>query len=170
MPVGIFRAGCLTGPLHAGTGLHGYLNYIVRCAVFGDQYIVLGYKGKQVRDQIHAWDVAQVFLQFFRAPRCGEVYNLGAGRPNSISILETIAELDRRGFPLNWQYEDVSRKGDHICYISDLSKLRSHFPAWELHYGLSEILDEILAHYVNARIEANTGIEAAERPSHRRSV
>ncbi|HWB85697.1 MAG TPA: NAD-dependent epimerase/dehydratase family protein [Bryobacteraceae bacterium] len=145
MPVGIFRGGCLTGPDHAGVKLHGYLNYIVRCAVRGIPYTIYGYKGKQVRDQIHAYDVARLFLNFYQAPRCGEVYNLGGGRPNSISILETVSALAERGFTLSCRYEEQARKGDHICYISDLTKIRSHFPGWKLEYSIPKILDEIIA-------------------------
>jgi CDP-paratose 2-epimerase len=148
MPIGIFRGGCLTGPLHASVELHGYLNYIVRCAVRGLPYTIFGYKGKQVRDQIHAYDVARLFLQYFRAPRAGEVYNLGGGRENSISILETIEELARRGFPLHWKYEDQPRRGDHICYISNTTKVRSHFPSWNMRYDLPRIFDEIVSHYL----------------------
>jgi CDP-paratose 2-epimerase len=144
MPIGIFRGGCLTGSQHAAVQLHGYLNYIVRCAVGGQRYSIFGFKGKQVRDQIHARDVAALFLHFFRNPRPGEVYNLGGGRANSISILETIAALANRGFPLQYEYKEENRRGDHICYISDLSKLRAHFPEWRLDYDLDRILDEII--------------------------
>jgi CDP-paratose 2-epimerase len=144
MPVGIFRGGCLTGPQHAAVELHGYLAYIVHCAVTGKKYTVHGYKGKQVRDQVHSTDVARLFLHFFQQPRCGEVYNLGGGRQNSLSILETLDALASMGHRLSYEYSDENRKGDHICYISDLAKLRSHFPNWTLEYGLSRILDEIV--------------------------
>jgi CDP-paratose 2-epimerase len=147
MPVGIFRGGCLTGPDHAGVELHGYLNYIIRCAVFGTPYTINGYKGKQVRDQIHARDVAGLFLEFYRSPRCGEVYNMGGGRANSISILETIEMLKERGHTLRATYADTNRVGDHICYISDLRKLKEHFPGWEPEYGLTRIVDEMVAHF-----------------------
>ena len=147
MPVGIFRGGCLTGPNHAGVELHGYLNYIVRCAVLGQKYTIYGSKAKQVRDQIHAYDVTQLFLNFHESPRGGEVYNLGGGRSNSISILETIDALAERGFRLQHEYSDRARTGDHICYISDLRKTRSHFPRWELTYDLPRILDEIIERY-----------------------
>ena len=130
MPVGVFRGGCLTGPRHSAVELHGYLAYIVHCAVTDKEYTVLGYKGKQVRDQIHSHDVARLFLEFFHHPRAGEVYNLGGGRANSISILETIEALAQLGFSLRYQYKDENRIGDHICYISDLRKIRSHFPNW----------------------------------------
>lgn len=144
MPVGIFRGGCLTGPQHAAVELHGYLGYIVHCAIIGREYTIFGYKGKQVRDQIHARDVARLFAEFYRHPRSGEVYNLGGGRGNSISILETVELLADMGFTLRYQYKDVNRVGDHICYISDLSKLYSHFPGWRLEYDLKKIVGEIV--------------------------
>jgi CDP-paratose 2-epimerase len=150
MPVGIFRGGCLTGPQHAAVSLHGYLAYIVQCAVRKDDYTVLGYKGKQVRDQIHCDDVASLFLEFFLAPRCGEVYNLGGGRTNSVSILETIDMLNAMGFPLRYRVSDENRLGDHICYISDLRKVRAHFPNWRLEYDLQRILQEIITRHVSA--------------------
>jgi len=142
MPVGIFRGGCLTGPQHAAVELHGYLTYIIVCAVAGRPYTIMGYKGKQVRDQIHSRDVARLFLEFYHQPRCGEVYNLGGGRQNSISILETIDVLAEMGFSLKYEYNPTNRVGDHICYISDLSKIRSHFPGWKLEYDLPAIIDE----------------------------
>jgi CDP-paratose 2-epimerase len=144
MPVGIFRGGCLTGPQHAAVELHGYLTYIVLCAVHGRRYTIFGYKGKQVRDQIHSDDVASLFLEFFKTPRCGEVYNLGGGRRNSLSILETIAALPDMGFDLNYTYDPTHRSGDHICYISDLSKIRAHFPGWQLRHDLRTILSQIV--------------------------
>lgn len=132
MPVGIFRGGCLTGPQHAAVELHGYLAYIVHCAVTGQEYTIHGYKGKQVRDQIHCRDVARLFLEFFHYPRRGEAYNLGGGRKNSLSILETIDMLKLLGLELRYEYDDVARTGDHICYITDLKKVQAHFPNWEL--------------------------------------
>src|SRR5689334_16839713 len=140
MPVGVFRGGCLTGPQHAAVELHGYLAYIVHCAVAGKPYKVYGYKGKQVRDQIHAADVASLFLEFFRHPRSGEVYNIGGGRANSLSILETVDLLAGMGYRLQYEYVEQNRKGDHICYISDLTKARSQFPEWKLEYGLDRII------------------------------
>ena len=150
MPVGVFRGGCLTGPQHAAVELHGYLAYIVYCAATGKEYTINGYKGKQVRDQIHSYDVAHLFLEFFGSPRCGEVYNLGGGRANSLSILETIDALAGMGLTLRYSYKDTNRVGDHICYISDLSKLRAHFPNWKMKYGLPRILDEIAARHAPA--------------------
>jgi len=143
MPIGIFRGGCLTGPQHAAVELHGYLAYIVHCAATGKEYTIYGYKGKQVRDQIHSYDVAHLFLEFFQSPRCGEVYNLGGGRNNSLSILETIELLAGMGLKLNYSYKDANRTGDHICYISDLTKLRQHFPKWKMRYDLRRILEQI---------------------------
>lgn len=147
MPVGVFRGGCLTGPQHSAVELHGYLNYIVMCAVAGREYTVYGYKSKQVRDQIHCADVARLFLEFYANPRRGEVYNMGGGRSNSLSILETISMLADRGFELKHKYNDQNRTGDHICYISDLTKIRNHFPNWNLSYNLPRIFDEIIERY-----------------------
>lgn len=151
MPVGIFRGGCLTGPQHAAVELHGYLAYIVHCAATGKPYTIYGYKGKQVRDQIHARDVANLFLEFYRNPKPGEVYNLGGGRQNSLSILETIDMLAARGMKLDYRYDPTSRAGDHICYISDLTKIHAHFPEWRITRPLSAILDEIDGRYTPAR-------------------
>jgi CDP-paratose 2-epimerase len=144
MPIGIFRGGCLTGPQHAAVELHGYLAYIVMCAMTGKPYTIFGYKGKQVRDQIHGRDVARLFVEFYRNPRCGEVYNLGGGRANSISVLETIRSLEEMGHPLDYQYNPTNRVGDHICYISNLKKLNSHFPDWKLEHDLPQILEQLV--------------------------
>jgi CDP-paratose 2-epimerase len=147
MPTGIFRCGCLTGPHHAAVELHGYLAYIVSCAIHGREYSIFGYKGKQVRDQIHCSDVASLFLEFYKAPRCGEVYNLGGGRTNSLSILETIQILADMGFQLKHKLLPENRRGDHICYISDLRKVRADFPAWEIKYDLPRLLSEMVSKY-----------------------
>jgi CDP-paratose 2-epimerase len=149
MPIGIFRGGCLTGPRHAAVELHGYLAHIVMCAMAGKSYTIFGYKGKQVRDQIHCRDVARLFLEFYQHPRCGEVYNLGGARRNSISILETIRLLKEMGHPLNYQYNPTNRIGDHICYISDLTKIYSHFPNWKLEYDLPRILEEMVRQFAD---------------------
>ena len=143
MPVGVFRAGCMTGPQHAAVQLHGYLAYIVECAVTRREYTIFGYKGKQVRDQIHCDDVARLLMEFYRSPRCGEVYNLGGGRQNSVSILETIELLAGMGLPVQYRYDPKNRVGDHICYITDLSKLHLHFPGWEIKHSLKQIFTEI---------------------------
>jgi CDP-paratose 2-epimerase len=157
MPVGIFRGGCLTGPQHAAVELHGYLAYIVLCAVTGRPYTIYGYQGKQVRDQIHSHDVVRLFLHFYAKPRCGEVYNLGGGRRNSLSILETIDWLKDAGFPLQYTYKDQARVGDHICYISDLTKVKGHFPDWKLEYDLDRILNELLQRHKSLAL-TNAGI------------
>lgn len=144
MPVGVFRGGCLTGPQHAAVQLHGYLAYIVMCAVTGREYTVFGYKGKQVRDQIHCRDIARLFLEFYNSPKSGAVYNLGGGRANSISVLETVDALAALGYQLKYKYDPQNRTGDHICYISDLSKLHRDFPNWKIEYGLPKIIEEIV--------------------------
>ena len=146
MPVGIFRGGCLTGPSHSGVELHGFLSYLLKVALSGKTYTVFGYKGKQVRDNIHSFDVVRAFEEFARHPRAGQVYNLGGGRANSISVLEAIARIEAlTGRCLNWEYSEQARKGDHICYISDLGKLRSHFPGWSVTRDLDSILIEMVA-------------------------
>jgi CDP-paratose 2-epimerase len=154
MPTGVFRGGCLTGPQHSAVKLHGYLGYIAFCAVTGKEYTIYGYKGKQVRDQIHSRDVARLFLEFYKRPRAGEVYNVGGGRTNSLSVLETIRMLADMGYYLNYAYDPTNRVGDHICYISDLTKVRRDFPNWKLEYDLPKILEEILARHVDASVPA----------------
>lgn len=154
MKVGVFRGGCLTGPSHSGVELHGFLSYLVKVAVTGGTYKVFGYQGKQVRDNIHSYDVIQAFEAFRCNPKAGEVYNLGGGRDNSISILEAFDLVsDLVGRKVNWVYIDQNRIGDHICYISDLRKLKSHFPEWDITHSLSNILQEMVmaetARYVN---------------------
>ena len=145
MKVGTFRGGCLTGPSHSGVELHGFLSYLVKVAVTGQTYTVYGYKGKQVRDNIHSYDVIRAMEEFAANPRPGEVYNLGGGRANSVSILEAIDRLERMtGRKLNWVYDDQNRKGDHICYISDLRKLRGHYPNWTITRSLDSTLEEIV--------------------------
>ena len=145
MKVGIFRGGCLTGPSHSGVQLHGFLSYLVKVAVTGQTYTVYGYKGKQVRDNIHSYDVIRAMEEFAANPRPGEVYNLGGGRANSVSILEAIDRLERMtGRKLNWVYDDQNRKGDHICYISNLRKLRAHYPNWTVTRSLDSTLEEIV--------------------------
>lgn len=146
MKVGIFRGGCLTGPSHSGVELHGFLSYLVKVAITGGSYKVFGYKGKQVRDNIHSFDVIQSFEAFRRNPRPGEVYNLGGGRENSVSILEAFDIVENlTGKKVHWTYVDQNRIGDHICYISDLRKLKAHFPAWQITASLTNILGEIVA-------------------------
>ena len=146
MPVGIFRGSCLTGPSHSGVELHGFLSYLLKVALSGKPYTVFGYKGKQVRDNIHSFDVVRAFEEFARNPRPGEVYNLGGGRGNSVSMLEAIAKIEAlTGSKINWTYSEQARKGDHICYISNLTKLQNHFPEWSVTRGLDAILEEMVA-------------------------
>ena len=145
MNVGVFRGGCLTGPSHSGVELHGFLSYLVKATLKGGDYSVFGYKGKQVRDNIHSSDVVRAFEEFASNPRPGEVYNMGGGRENSISMLEAIARIEEMtGRKLNWRYVEEARKGDHICYISDLSKFKSHYPNWKITRGLDSILQEMV--------------------------
>src|SRR5882724_5509189 len=146
MKVGIFRGGCLTGPSHSGVELHGFLSYLVKVTLSGGTYTVFGYKGKQVRDNIHSHDVVRAIEEFAANPRPGEVYNLGGGRGNSISMLEAITKIaEMTGKNLNWKYVDEARKGDHICYISNLGKFQSHYPKWKVKRGLEAILKEMTA-------------------------
>lgn len=138
------RGGCLTGPNHAGVELHGFLSYLVKVNVTGGLYTIFGYKGKQVRDNIHAYDVASFIEQFYLAPRMGEVYNIGGGRKNSCSILEAFSWVEQlSGKPKHYEYTDKARKGDHICYISDLTKIQTHFPDWGITRTLTDIFQEI---------------------------
>jgi CDP-paratose 2-epimerase len=141
-----FRGGCLTGPAHAGTELHGFLAYLMRCTVAGAPYRVFGYKGKQVRDNIHSHDLVEAFWQFFQKPRSGEVYNMGGSRHSNCSMLEAIDECEKiSGKKLKWTYVEDNRIGDHIWWISDVRKFQSHYPDWKFRYGLREILQEIHA-------------------------
>jgi len=145
MAVGIFRGGCLTGPSHSGVELHGFLSYLVKVALSDETYTVYGYKGKQVRDNVHSFDVVRAFEEFARNPRPGEVYNLGGGRVNSVSMLEAIARIEAlTGRKINWTYSEQARRGDHICYISNLGKIKSHYPAWEITRDLNAILEEMV--------------------------
>jgi CDP-paratose 2-epimerase len=146
MKTACFRGGCLTGPAHAGTELHGFLAYLMKCTVTGQPYRVFGYKGKQVRDNIHSHDLVAAFWEFFRAPRSGEVYNLGGSRHSNCSMLEAI-ELCQQisGRKLDWTYVEDNRIGDHIWYISDVRRFQGHYPNWKYRYGLREILQEIHA-------------------------
>ena len=139
-----FRGGCLTGPNHSGTRLHGFLAYLMKCTVTGTPYKVLGYKGKQVRDNIHSSDLIRAFDMFMESPRPGEVYNIGGSRFSNCSILEAISLCEGiSGRKLNWQYQDSNRAGDHIWWISDISKFQSHYPGYKLNYSLEKILVEI---------------------------
>lgn len=146
MKTACFRGGCLTGPAHAGTELHGFLAYLMKCTVSGKPYRVFGYKGKQVRDNIHSHDLVEAFWQFFQAPRAGEVYNIGGSRHSNCSMLEAIEiceHISQR--KLEWSYVEDNRIGDHIWWISDVRKFQAHYPDWSHRYGISEILQEIHA-------------------------
>jgi CDP-paratose 2-epimerase len=142
----VLRGGCLTGPNHSGVQLHGFLSYLIRCNVEGRIYKVFGYKGKQVRDNIHSLDVARFIHVFSETPRCGEVYNIGGGRANSLSILEAFERVSAlTGRRMEYEYLDKHREGDHICYISDLRKMRTHYPEWNITKNLDHIFVEIHA-------------------------
>jgi CDP-paratose 2-epimerase len=144
MPTCCLRGGCLTGPNHSGVELHGFLSFLVRCNVERRTYKIFGYKGKQVRDNIHSLDVARFIDCFIQAPRAAEVYNIGGGRQNSISILEAFqAVTEISGKPMKYEYQEASRIGDHICYISDLRKMRNHYPRWNITKDLKTTLAEI---------------------------
>jgi CDP-paratose 2-epimerase len=139
-----FRGGCLTGPAHAGTELHGFLAYLVKCAVNNTPYRVFGYKGKQVRDNIHSNDLVEAFWEFFKAPRSAEVYNIGGSRHSCCSMLEAITACEKlTGRPMKWSYVEDNRVGDHIWWISDVAKFQSHYPQWRYRYDLNGILAEI---------------------------
>jgi CDP-paratose 2-epimerase len=144
MPTVCFRGGCLTGPNHSGTRLHGFLSYLMKCAMKGDEYTVFGYGGKQVRDNIHSRDLVRAFAAFHAAPTPGAVYNIGGGRESNCSMLEAIALCEEiTGRELTWTLGDAPRVGDHRWWISDLSKFRLDYPAWELEFGVEEILRQI---------------------------
>ena len=145
MPTCCLRGGCLTGPNHTGVELHGFLSYLVRCNLEGKEYKVFGYKGKQVRDNIHSLDVARFMAAFVEAPRIAEVYNLGGGKANSTSILEAFDIAQKfTGKKQVFTYVDQNRIGDHICYYSDLSKMRAHYPSWDITKSLERTMQEIV--------------------------
>jgi CDP-paratose 2-epimerase len=144
MKTGCFRGGCLTGPAHAGAELHGFLAYLMRCIVEKKPYRIFGYGGKQVRDNIHSHDLVEAFLHFYRAPRCGEVYNIGGSRHSNCSMLEAIRIGEKlSGNKLDFTYVEDNRIGDHIWYISDVRKFQAHYPGWAYRYDLDGILKEI---------------------------
>jgi len=146
MKTACFRGGCLTGPAHAGTELHGFLAYLMKCTVSGTLYRVFGYKGKQVRDNIHSHDLVAAFWEFFQKPRSGEVYNLGGSRHSNCSMLEAIEICEElSGRKLDYTYVEDNRIGDHIWYVSDVRRFQSHYPGWKYRYGLREIMKEIHA-------------------------
>jgi CDP-paratose 2-epimerase len=149
MPTVCLRGGCLTGPNHTGVELHGFLSYLVKCNLERKEYTVFGYKGKQVRDNIHSYDVARFIEEFIKAPRIAEVYNIGGGKNNTCSILEAFDLISSiSGIPMNWAYKDDNRIGDHICYYSDLSKMKSHYPSWDITKNLDDIFREIYQSWI----------------------
>ncbi len=144
MKTACFRGGCLTGPGHSGTQLHGFLSYLMKCAVTGTPYTVFGYKGKQVRDNIHSFDLVNMFWNFFQNPRSGEVYNAGGGRHSNCSMLEAIQMCERlAGKKLNWTYQETNRIGDHIWWISDVRKFQAHYPGWTYRYDIQALMQDI---------------------------
>jgi CDP-paratose 2-epimerase len=139
------RGGCLTGPNHSGVELHGFLSYLIKCNLEGKKYTVFGYKAKQVRDNIHSLDVARFIWEFIQAPRSGEVYNIGGGKNNSCSMIEAFDKVEQlSGKKMQWEYSDKNREGDHMCYYSDLSKMKAHYPNWDITKSLDEIFSEIV--------------------------
>jgi CDP-paratose 2-epimerase len=150
MPTACLRGGCLTGPNHTGVELHGFLSYLIKCNLEEKEYTIFGYKGKQVRDNIHSYDVARFIEEFIAAPRIAEVYNIGGGKNNSCSVIEAfdlIASIS--GKPMKYNYNDTNRIGDHICYYSDLRKMQSHYPNWRITKTLKETVEEIYQSWVN---------------------
>jgi CDP-paratose 2-epimerase len=141
-----FRGGCLTGPLHSGAELHGFLAYLIQCILTGKNYNIFGYKGKQVRDNIHSADLVSAFDHAYKAPRPGEVYNIGGGRFSNISMLEAISKIEKlAGKKAVTTYVDDNRSGDHIWYISDLTKFQSHYPDWKQEYNIDRILEDMIS-------------------------
>jgi CDP-paratose 2-epimerase len=145
IPTCCLRGGCLTGPNHSSVELHGFLSYLVRCNLEGREYTVFGYKGKQVRDNIHSYDVACFIEKFVNSPRIAEIYNIGGGRANSISVLEAFALVEKFTERKQlFRYANVNRIGDHICYISNLSKMRQHYPSWDITLNIDETIRQIV--------------------------
>ena len=150
MPTACLRGGCLTGPNHSGVELHGFLSYLIKCNLEGKHYTIFGYKGKQVRDNIHSFDVARFIEEFIKQPRVAEVYNIGGGKANSISILEAFSLIEEiSGNKMNYTYSDAARLGDHICYYSDLRKMKAHYPDWEITKNVKDTFLEIYDSWKN---------------------
>lgn len=146
---GIFRGGCLTGPNHSGTELHGFLSYLAKCIITGKKYRIFGYKGKQVRDNIHSYDLVNMFWHYHQKPRQGEVYNAGGSRHSNISMMEAIEKIEKiTNKKAIYEYDKQNRSGDHIWYVSDVSKFKKHYPKWKYKYNIDMILKEICNHYV----------------------
>lgn len=154
MPSCVLRGGCLTGPSHSGVELHGFLSYLVKCNLEEKEYTIFGYKGKQVRDNIHSYDVARFIEEFIKAPRVAEVYNLGGGKDNTCSILEAFDIISKiSGKPMKYKYDETNRIGDHICYYSDLRKMKQHYPNWDITKSLQTTFEEIYEAWIQR--EAN---------------
>jgi len=148
MKTACFRAGCITGPSHSSAQLHGFLAYLMKCAIIGKQYSIFGYKGKQVRDNIHCNDLVEAFYYFYKNPKLGEVYNIGGSRYSNCSILEAIDLCEEiSGKKMKWIYEEKNRIGDHIWWISDIRKFKRHFPEWSLKYNVNDILIELYSNF-----------------------
>jgi len=155
LKTGVFRAGCITGPAHSGAKLHGFLSYLVKCALTGREYTIYGYKGKQVRDNIHSSDLISAFWNFFESPHPAAVYNIGGGRHSNCSVLEAIELVKKRsGRDLNYRFSPENRSGDHIWWISDVRKFQKDYPLWNYRHDLERILEEI----IEAVLERNSGI------------
>lgn len=145
MPTCVLRGGCLTGPNHSGVELHGFLSYLIKCNLEKKEYTIFGYKGKQVRDNIHSYDVSRFIEEFLKNPRIAEVYNIGGGRNNTCSILEAFEMVEKfSGNKMRYNYSDRNREGDHICYYSDLRKMKSHYPEWDITITLQETIRQIV--------------------------
>ena len=145
MPTVCLRGGCLTGEDQMGIGLHGFLSFLVKTNVFGLPYTIIGYKGKQVRDNIHATDVSSLIYEYYKSPRVGEVYNIGGGYSNSISVLEAINLIeDISGNKQSYDYDSTPRVGDHICYYTNLSKVKKHYPSWEIKKNITQIIEAMV--------------------------
>lgn len=141
----VFRGGCLTGPLHSGAELHGFLAYLIKCILTGKKYTIFGYKGKQVRDNIHAYDLVNAFYHSYKNPKSGEVYNIGGARNSNISMLEAIKKIESlTGNKANYEYSEENRIGDHIWYVSDVSKFKEHYPEWDFKYNIDDILKDMI--------------------------
>jgi CDP-paratose 2-epimerase len=152
MPTACLRGGCLTGPNHTGVELHGFLSYLVKCNLEEKEYTIFGYKGKQVRDNIHSYDVARFIEEFINAPRVAEVYNLGGGKENTCSILEAFDIIsDISGKEMKYKYDTTNRIGDHICYYSDLRKMKSHYPNWDITKSLRDTFEEIYQAWIKRK-------------------
>lgn len=155
MPTCVLRGGCLTGPNHTGVELHGFLSYLVKCNLEERTYTIFGYKGKQVRDNIHSYDVSRFIEEFIKAPRIAEVYNLGGGKQNTCSIWEAFGLVEKySGKKMKYIYNEKNREGDHICYYSDLRKMRDHYPDWNITISLEETIEQIVNSWVNRLVLA----------------